>query len=886
MVEVPLDFYNWGVANYALQVENYLVFQNFEVLAPVPQIEKTYFFGAVVCLLIGLAISLITTFRRYHFIGAMALVILMLTFSGVNSLNIGSVSSNLALIILMAGFTLPAMVIHFFYEHIPLTKRTLIIAPIAWCTIALLLYLSPTVNPTLLLSENLGLVALSVAAIFLLYVGHALVGGFFLLLTKLNQGVGLKISWHLTIFTTGYLLLLLIILLHYTNSYSLPFTYPPLFPLFIVVGVAGWFEIRAKIDQIDQPFNLPIVGKSLYWIGFGISSMAFWKASFSLNQPMLDFLDHWLLYTQIAFSLLFFIYLMSNFLGFMNSGKPISEVIFRPKYFAYVHMRIGALIALLSLVVYSDGVIAPQLSTSSTNFSADYYYATGRPLEARILYENSWIRYRKNGKAKVATALLYEDENQLTLAKQQMLEAFEWSPSVPEVILAANMAHKRNRYFDALFYLEKGLEIYPDNTLIKNNLALLYSKGNKAQKALELLPPNDRSGTIQANRIGVQVKHLLNIDHLPEPGQDRIGKINTLAYYNLIGDFANFTIEAEVSDAPLTQQAILRNQWSNKTFAPIDQDIALVDSLYSKELSTAAQQELRVTRVIRSYQDHQVSSALKYLNGLAIDFEGSAGYFHGMAAYILIGQGDFEKAANELATAEMMGYRDFKSDQLPVLYFGGHKDIAKKIAEKYQLEFPEWMKNELDSIGNPQIDMGYFGYFDHLVQLNKATKDEFLTFYKAMEDGPLKVIYAHEILFKKGHWLSESELKEISSYLLSHKDLDSRYIEELGSIARQKVTKSPESPLLKVYFPDNAPVATNPYFTPMVLMAAKDAPSSEERYELLRNACEFNKDARLWLTMIQAARDLGLTGYVNTFVDELRQWVPLTKLQELQESED
>ncbi|GGF17880.1 tetratricopeptide repeat protein [Echinicola rosea] len=883
MVEVPLDIFNWGISSYPLKVENYLIFQNYEVRAPVPQATKTYFFGAVTGLLISLGITLITTFKRYYFIGGMGLVIVLLTLSGVNALNIGGVSSNLSLIILIVGFTIPGMIIHIFYEHISLLKRSLIIIPIIWLTIASLLSLSPAMNPALLFSENIGLTTLGIAAIFLLYVGHAVVGSFFLLLTKLNRGVGLKISWHITAFTMVYLLLLLAIYLHHTGSFSLPITYPPLFPLALLAGYLGWFEVKAKLDQIAQPFDWTIVGSAFYWIGFGITAMVFWKADFSMNEPMQDFLDHWLLYTQIAMSLLFFFYLMANFLGFMNSGKPVDEVIFKPKYFAYLHMRIGSFIALLSLIVYADGVIAPQLSTSSTNFSADYYYATDRPLEARILFENSWIRYRRNSKAKVATALLYEGENQLTLAKQQMEEAFEWEPSVAEVLLAANMAHKRNRYFDALFYLEKGLEMFPNNGHIKNNLALLYSKSNKGQQALELLEDEANADpTMLANQIGLQVKHLLRIESMPTPGKNKIAKINSLAYENVLGNFAAFSLTAEPLDAPLIQQAILRNQWTNQTTAPLAQDIALVDSLYSHEQHTAAQQELRITRVIRSYQAHHIGETLKYLNGLAIDFNGSAGYFHALAAQILTGEADFEKAANELEMAEMMGFRDLKADHLPILYFGGKKDLSFKIADKYDLEFPKWMATEQDPATNSTQESLYFG---HLAGLNKATKVDFIAQLDSMEGGPLKVIFAHEILFKKGHWLSENEIEKISNYLFSHNELDRHYIQELVSIARQEMENSPESPLLKAYFPENAPVSSNPYFTPVVLMAAKTASSAEARYELLRSAAEFNKDPKLWGKMISAARSLGLTGYVNAYIKEMREWVPPVELQKILEND-
>lgn len=178
MAEVPLDIFNWGIDSYPLKVENYLIFQNYEVLAPVPQTAKTYFFGASMALLLIIGITLITTFKRYYFIGGMALVIVLLTLSGVNALNIGSVSSNLSLIILISGLTIPGMIIHVFFDQLSLLRRSLIIIPVAALTIWALVSLSPSVNPSLLLSENIGLTTLGIAAIFMLYVGHAVIGSF------------------------------------------------------------------------------------------------------------------------------------------------------------------------------------------------------------------------------------------------------------------------------------------------------------------------------------------------------------------------------------------------------------------------------------------------------------------------------------------------------------------------------------------------------------------------------------------------------------------------------------------------------------------------------------------------------------------------------------
>src|SRR5690606_28895374 len=188
----------------------------------------------------------------------------------------------------------------------------------------------------------------------------------------------------------------------------------------------------------------------IYLIGFAITVFVYWKAEFSINRPLADFMDHVFVYSQIAFSLLFYAYLMANFSGLMNKGKPVERFLFQPKFFAYYHMRIGAMLAMLSLIVFSDGIISVQFSTASTNVTADYYYATNRLREASILYENSWERYRRNEKAINAVAHLALKQNQPSAAINTLYRGIEYSPSVHDVLLLSYCLSNIDRDQEAL----------------------------------------------------------------------------------------------------------------------------------------------------------------------------------------------------------------------------------------------------------------------------------------------------------------------------------------------------------------------------------------------------------------------------------------------------
>src|SRR5690606_23621583 len=240
-------------------------------------------------------------------------------------------------------------------------------------TFPLLLWLGEVADGALLVSEHLSILGLAIAALFMLYIGHAVLSAVFVFLAKLNKGVGLKISWHISIISFIYLLFFLFLLLRITGNVQWDFATPPVMVLFLLVGILGYLETKRKIIQIEQPYAFSAVGEGLYLLGFVITILVFWKAEFSMNRPMIDFLDHVFIYSQLAFGLLFYAYLMANFGSLMNHGGQVETVLFKPKFFAYYHMRIGAMLALLSVVVFADGIVGVQLNAASTNVSADYY---------------------------------------------------------------------------------------------------------------------------------------------------------------------------------------------------------------------------------------------------------------------------------------------------------------------------------------------------------------------------------------------------------------------------------------------------------------------------------------------------------------------------------
>lgn len=878
MVKIPLDFLDLHVHRYLLETENYLIFQSFESLPPVTFPGLTLTFGLSVWLLMGIGLTLISLFDRMQFVLSMGLVIILLTLSGVNGLNIGGINTNLATMILLAGFVVPAALIHTFFFHWGIGRRVMVILPVALLTLPLLLWLGEAPSGELLVSENLSMLAMGVAALFMLYIGHAVVSSAYVLLAKLNRGVGLKISWHISIITLIYLLLFLFLLLRITGNVHLDITIPPVQVLILLVGTLGYFETKRKIHQIKQPYAFAAVGEGLYLVGFAITVLAFWKAGFSSNRPMTDFLSHIFIYSQLAFGLLFYAYLMANFGSLMNRGEQVEKVLFKPKFFAYYHMRIGSMLAMLSMVLFADGIIGVQVNAASTNISADYYYATNRTREASILYEYSWERYRRNEKAINAVAHFAIANKQPTTATNTLLRSFSNSPSVNDILLLSSSLQQDGNHAEAFTVLDKGLGYFPNNPFLLNNIALFHSRNNRAEEAFTLLEQiQGNPQEVIANKVALQTKHLIYYDERFDVRKNRAGQVNQLAFLNLKGESADFSLSTEgIGSVDPLSRAVLRNQWSHDVEDPIASDIALVDTLLVGNFNPSIEEELRETRVIRTYQQGHINESLKHLNGIAYQFPNTASDHHFTAANILIGQLDFEKAAIELRQADEKGFSDFKSEYLPILYFGGLVGKSFEVSIKHKVAFPEWMEfNEQGEL----IPNDTTVFFSGLSLLYTMVKAQLFSKLEEIQPVNLKSYFAYQVLLRKGHWLDRDEKGRLIGLVEEGADGDAKleYFQDLKALYLSQERGAGGS-----LMDDQLLLDRNAYWTPLVFMAVEQAEGDLEKYNILLEASNFNKDPLLWINLVKYSRIVGVDHYVSSILSEMSKWVDSKTLEELQ----
>jgi tetratricopeptide (TPR) repeat protein len=474
-------------------------------------------------------------------------------------------------------------------------------------------------------------------------------------------------------------------------------------------------------------------------------------------------------------------------------------------------------------------------------------------------------------------------QNQPTSAINTLFRSFEYNPSVNDIILLSSSLNKGGKSEEALFFLEKGLSIFPDNPYLQNNLAMMYSKNNRGQEAYNLLEHiTGHSQVSLANKVGLQVKHLIHYDESLDVKDNTLAQINQLAFDNLKVDTSHFTLKTAGIEDPewIVNRAILRNQWSNQSENSITKDFALLDSLLTDTLSPSIKEDFLETRVIRSYQDDYINETLKYINGMVFQFPGSAGFYHSMAANVLIGQIDFEKAAIELSQAEEKGFANFQTHHLPVMFFGNLQARTFEVAEKYNVPFPDWMDfgPEGDLVSN---DTTLF--FSSLSSLHREVKNDFMAGLEELNHPDFRAFFAYQILLGKGHWLDKEEISGLVTLIgNSSRELqDYEFLEEIVEMLLSgKVRDSPSNH--HTLFDRKLSLWRNAYWTPLVFMALEQSSDDMEKYNILLEATDFNKDPLLWINLVKYSRRIGMDSYASGTLNEMRGWLDPETLEELQ----
>ena len=875
-VSIPFDWVQIGPISFPIEVDNFLVFQEFKSFRPDFHIFESYIFGVLVSIVSISFLTLLSEFKKLYFIIGGAAWIILITLSNLNGLNIGGVSSNFSLIISLVGTITPAIIFHVWGQNWNLKIKWICTAISFAGTVFILTTFSPIKQPMIYLAEHSLIIGFCFSLAWIFWTGHGVLSGVYLLIARANRTHQLRVSIQIALIGFLYLALVFFMFLKLTGETGLPFpTFSPLFLIF-PMGIFGWISIKAKVNQSNELATNPKALKALYVLGFAISCWLIWKLKIAGNQPGEELFKHLITYSQFGFSLFFLVYLFSNFLSVMDSGKSVDLILFKPHSLPYYHLRIGGLITMLVLITYSDAIIGIQVKAMTTNTLADYYYQSDQKLEASILYENAWMRYRKNPKAKNATAQLLLELKQPSLAKQHLEESFAEAPQVDNILLLSDQLHNENALFEAVYYLERGLNYFPGHPKLINNLALFYTKINKREEALELLTTVDNHEEILLSNLSALQTMAGKPEAISIPKKDLPSNINLLASSNALGNIPSKDLIQEIenelkkSSSPLLVNAGYRNLFASQKKNNPDTDLKLLDSLMNSTPFESFQMQLQETAVIRSLAAGRIVDVVKNLNGLAFRNPGDAGYYLQLSSLILAQNLDFRKAALELEAAQEKSFQAFDTHHWSIYGLGGLPEKAIELREKFNVLLPVYLTDEGTST---------LKYLELISKFHQSLPHALFTQWVEFEESEYKTDLAIRLIAHKSHGLKVAQTQALGDYISAKIGVQEK-LEKYFSNPDLKSIESVQSLLTWLGLEEE--LTANPYYSPLILSAALINKDPLTRYEILNTATEFNRDPILWMAKIKAAKEIGLDNYANDALIQLQEWLTKEEISQLE----
>lgn len=477
-----------GPFSFSLEGEKYNLAESFTAGPIARNYQRD---GAFLLLMFaGLVVFLTTAtyLTRFWFIlimGGIIFFIISLQLPEIQLFGFDENSSTAAILTLLI-ILLPAYVFHAFVTNTPYVVRLLTLAA-AFAGIVLFSGVELiTLQEQVISRGYFGWVILSL--LFLITIAEDFIFGILYLITRSKGGTGNAL--HFSIFS---LLYLSIWGLYYASKYgylSVDLAFFDPFIVFVISSIVALWALQHKAYLFEGLMPLRMV--YAFFCSIGIMVMAFYGlAFFRGNDPVYEAFHYFILYAHIGFGVMFFIYILVNFITPLVQGLQVYKVAYRNQNFPYVSARMAGLVAVAALFYYASrepwllyqagkyNYLGAQAQTNNDELLAREYFAQGAVFGQDNHFSNYQLGY---------AALQKNDFDQ---ANYRFGRATVRYPSPQAFINYSGTFAKLNEATPALVSLQDGLREFPTNSQLLNNLGLMYLDQNKLQLAATTLAQAD-----------------------------------------------------------------------------------------------------------------------------------------------------------------------------------------------------------------------------------------------------------------------------------------------------------------------------------------------------------------------------------------------------------
>ena len=485
--QVLFDEFFVGLNKIPIYVEQFVIQQHFEAgpLEIHPTLSIAFYALFLSSLLILYAYA--TTCSRFWFIVASALlIIIFITFRLENLLLLDQYNKT-GLIIAMVCLLPLGYYLHAFRDNASMATRIALMLVAGAIMTGLVLYLSEAQMPAFQWAQYGILAPLFITIYFTLLIGHEVIAGALNVITYYNRSGDKNTLTHFLIFSILYLGNALLVYLYNRRIIEWELTLIDAFWLFAINTVAGIWGFRQREVNYQYIFRFKTTGAAVYLLLAFISTNTISFFFITANDAMLEVIEDAIVFSQLGYSLIFFFYILTNFIQLLYENQQVSKVMYKPSRMPYFTSRFAGTIAVAALFFVSQMLPYQQGISGYLSGIGDIYRITDNSAVAEHYYQQAVGLGQKSHRSNYALASLAQEDGNRKKEIRYLAQSIEKHPSPYAMANLSQRYLDRDQFFDGLFLLKNSVIIFPESGPLQNNLALAFGTTDITDSAFYFL---------------------------------------------------------------------------------------------------------------------------------------------------------------------------------------------------------------------------------------------------------------------------------------------------------------------------------------------------------------------------------------------------------------
>jgi len=649
-----LEYFRANGQSFGINLDQVVTWQHYQTgtaYEQIPWLNTVLFWALFICLsVVSVTLTYLSRFWYLLCTGFMLFILMQLK---IEELGFFSEYIAYALLLIFGGTT------YFFQSikpHHSLFTRTLSTVLIYGAFALSIRQFSEVVAPVTL-SMSFGLYTpLLLVLLFLFFVGADNVYSLFSIATR-NAPNGKNGLIHFMSIGLIYIIVLVLLFLNKIGETDLDLFLIDPYLILILAIVSGYYCINAKLDVVEEALPIELIKKWLYPALAGLSLILIGYAELSGNDSLSELLQMTILLTQLGGAAVFYIYAFINFAPSLLTNESVEGRFFRGQRAPLLTGRILHIVFIVGVFYFLDKQPYFQAKAARYNALASMSESLDNDVLTREYYKQAQFYDFYGFKPNYALAMSFKAADNRVEVVKKLGNALKRDKEGKARVALANFYSDQNQLFSKLLALK---EDKSGNGKVRNNLGMAYYEFQHYDSAFMAFNRADLSSAVtEANLRALDYfSPFTGEEQLPETKHE---DLRILANIQAIANKLDLPFETNLAlaeDTILVQEDLFFLY--NQSLRPSNPDYERVISDIDYYLSSPRNNDIRdftlLGRAIQHYHHGNVNQAFRDLNQLTALYNSNRGQYTYMMGLWAAQQGAFADALQYLEDARSANF--------------------------------------------------------------------------------------------------------------------------------------------------------------------------------------------------------------------------------------